>query len=246
MHAYTDYTSSPVNLLHFPFIDAHCDSGGQDGLSPPPPASSYVNYHPAASRQQRQQLFQHLVAAAALDDRPPALPPKRHRSRPSSFRSSGDYERRIPILREDYGGGLQRMSQLSDQSASSSSSSEMPKLAEITKLPRLSVAIPIEVVNKAAPATPTEGTSGVQTIPSCKTKTAKMDDNDNTVEEKDGGLLDALNVSDELVYGSLQADTGGGGAGELRAGHLEALVVLATQTIKNDFLYQAGLEKTRV
>ncbi len=123
----------------------------------------------------------------------------------------------------------------------------MPKLAEITKLPRLSVAIPIEVVNKAAPATSTEGTTtGVQTMPSCKAKTAKMDDNDNTVEEKDGGLLDALNVSDELVYGSLQAADTGGGAGELRAGHLEALVVLATQTIKNDFLYQAGLEKTRV
>ena len=59
-------------------------------------------------------------------------------------------------------------------------------------------------------------------------------------------LLDSLNVSEHLVYGSLPAtaDHPGGGVGELRAGNLEALIVLATQTIKNDFLYQEAFLTT--
>jgi Rap guanine nucleotide exchange factor 1 len=245
MHAYTDYTSSPVNLLHFPFIDAHGDGVTlQDAL--PPRLQSYVNYNPAASRQQHGANRHHLyhTLASAGEDRPPALPPKRNRSRPSSFRSSsggGDYERRIPILRED-SVLHHRMSQLSDQqSASSGSSCEIPKLAEITKLSRLSVAIPIEVVKDST------GGGGAQTSGQRTSPRLGVDDDNNdssaAVIETGDTLLDALNVSDHLVYGSLQADPGGG-VGELRAGNMEALVVLATQTIKNDFLYQEAFLTT--
>ena len=255
LHAYTDYTSSPANLLHFPFIDAAENNGGsavQDTL--PPRLQSYVNYNPAAGRQKggRHSSHYHNLAAPG-EDQPPALPPKRSsRSRPGSFRSSGgggEYERRIPIQREDSSAAAaaySRMSQLSDQSASSSSSGSdmMPRLAEITKLPRLSVAIPIEIVKDGGgpPVTPSKTTPKGE---DCNSIDA-IENSDVSSASTTATLLDSLNVSEHLVYGSLPAtaDHPGGGVGELRAGNLEALIVLATQTIKNDFLYQEAFLTT--
>merc|ERR1719322_1183711 len=110
----------------------------------------------------------------------PALPPKRSnfpQSRPGSFRSSGSYEgehRRIPILIED---NVSRHSQLSD--SGSSSSSEIPRLAEITKLPRLTVQIPIQ----------------------------RVENDDKQQNEAESTLLDDLDVSDQLVYGEQTTPT---------------------------------------
>ena len=153
---------------------------------------------------------------------PPALPPKR--SRPGSFRSSGSgsEERRIPIMVED-----RRVSQHSDSSAGSTCSAELPRLAEITKISRLSsVEIPIQ--RSAGTPDPSQPFAGT--------------------------VLDLLEVDDKLlVYGELanhnnnhKTGVGGreSGAGELRAGPLDALIVLATQTIKNDFLYQEAFLAT--
>ena len=184
-HEYSEY--APAGLLNFPFMDNAQRESKKSTF--PHPGNNYVN---------------HLVDPL---DVPPALPPKRSRSRPGSFRSSTE-ERPIPIIREDA-----RMSQLSDNSSSSASSSEVPKLAEITKLPRLSVSIPIERVKEPDLTTPGSDMKSV----------LKLND-----------------VSDLLVYSHDKA----GGTSELRAGTIDALVVLATHTIKNDFLYQEAFLTT--
>ena len=208
-HEYSEYT--PTGLLNFPFIDPNHQDVDQQTLHP------YMNLQPGA----------------------PALPPKRSnfsRSRPGSFRSSGSYEgehRRIPIVIED---NISRHSQLSD--SGSNSSSEIPRLAEITKLPRLTVQIPIQRIENE-------------------------DSKDEQQEDAEYTLLDDLDVSDQLVYGeqttptnnntttsnnkssnSTKSIVGVNGCVELRAGSIDALIVLATQTIKNDFLYQEAFLAT--
>lgn len=195
-HEYSEY--APTGLLNFPLMDnAHRESKKSSLHSSS--GNDYVNHN-------------------MCPDVPPALPPKRSRSRPGSFRSSASAEERtIPIIREDPG---LRMSQVSDNSLSSNSSSEIPKLAEITKLTRLSVAIPIERV---------------------KESTKKQD---STGEGPDSSVLDSNEIKEYLVYGSSQDKAGVGGTSELRGGTVDALVVLATQTIKNDFLYQEAFLTT--
>ena len=149
-------------------------------------------------------------------------------------------ERRIPIVVEAEAGGSSRSSQLSDSGSSSAGSCEVPRLAEITRLPRLAVQIPIQrqqqqLDSGAELAAPdTEGEGG-------------------------GAVLDAVDVSEHLVYGEQQpacnsnnnnSNSGGkssaigSGSVELRAGSVDALIVLATQTIKNDFLYQEAFLAT--
>ena len=154
-------------------------------------------------------------------------------------------ERRIPIVVEAEAGGSSRSSQLSDSGSSSAGSCEVPRLAEITRLPRLAVQIPIQRqqqqldTSSELAAADTEGEGG-------------------------GAVLDAVDVSEHLVYGEQQPATssnnnnnnnsnnrGGGkssvigsGSVELRAGSVDALIVLATQTIKNDFLYQEAFLAT--
>ena len=195
-HEYTDYTPAGLQL-NFPFIEER-----QAGALHP-----YINMQPGQS------------------DLPPALPPKRSTislSRPGSFRScsSGEGERKIPIVVESEAGGARRNSHLSD--SGSSSSSELPRLAEITKLPRLTVQIPIERVdNKQSKLSP---------APEC------------------GSLLDETEVGEYLVYGEQSNNNNNSGVSsgsvELRAGTVDALIVLATQTIKNDFLYQEAFLAT--
>ena len=191
-HEYTDYTPAGLQL-NFPFISER--PGG--------PLHPYINMQPGQS------------------DLPPALPPKRSTislSRPGSFRScsSGEGERKIPIVVEDV--GPRRNSHLSD--SGSSSSSELPRLAEITKLPRLTVQIPIERV---------------------ETKPSKLSPSPDR-----RSLLDETEVGEYLVYGeqSNNNNNNSGGSVELRAGTVDALIVLATQTIKNDFLYQEAFLAT--
>ena len=136
-------------------------------------------------------------------------------------------------------GGSSRSSQLSDSGSSSAGSCEVPRLAEITRLPRLAVQIPIQrqqqqLDSGAELAAPdTEGEGG-------------------------GAVLDAVDVSEHLVYGEQQpacnsnnnnnsggkSSAIGSGSVELRAGSVDALIVLATQTIKNDFLYQEAFLAT--
>ena len=149
-------------------------------------------------------------------------------------------ERRIPIVVEAEAGGSSRSSQLSDSGSSSAGSCEVPRLAEITRLPRLAVQIPIQrqqqqLDSGAELAAPdTEGEGG-------------------------GAVLDAVDVSEHLVYGEQQpacnnssnnnnsggkSSAIGSGSVELRAGSVDALIVLATQTIKNDFLYQEAFLAT--
>ena len=154
-------------------------------------------------------------------------------------------ERRIPIVVEAEAGGSSRSSQLSDSGSSSAGSCEVPRLAEITRLPRLAVQIPIQrqqqqLDSGAELAAPdTEGEGG-------------------------GAVLDAVDVSEHLVYGEQQpacnsnnsnnnnsnnrnggkSSVIGSGSVELRAGSVDALIVLATQTIKNDFLYQEAFLAT--
>ena len=185
-HEYSEY--APAGLLNFPFMDNAQREAKKSNFHHP--GNTYVN---------------HIIDPL---DTPPALPPKRSRSRPGSFRSSTMEERQIPIIREDV-----RISQLSDNSSSSASSSEVPKLAEITKLPRLSVSIPIERV--------------------------KDIDKSNTGSDIKS-VLKSNDVSDLLLYSHDKA----GGTSELRGGTIDALVVLATHTIKNDFLYQEAFLTT--
>ena len=149
-------------------------------------------------------------------------------------------ERRIPIVVEAEAGGSSRSSQLSDSGSSSAGSCEVPRLAEITRLPRLAVQIPIQRqqqqldTSSELAAADTEGEGG-------------------------GAVLDAVDVSEHLVYGEQQpasnsnnnsSNSGGkssaigSGSVELRAGSVDALIVLATQTIKNDFLYQEAFLAT--
>ena len=198
-HEYSEYT--PSGLLNFPFIN-----NDDPGMSRP-----YMNLSPGA----------HGLAPA------PALPPKlSSSSRPGSFRSSGsqDSERRIPIVIE--ADNASRHSQLSD--SGSSSSSDMPRMAEITKLPKMSVQIPIQRIS-----------------PSHKPQTSKVEHS----------LLDEIDVSAHLVYGEQSSVNNNNnssgkksvpvsGTVELRAGTVDALTVLATQTIKNDFLYQEAFLAT--
>ena len=148
-------------------------------------------------------------------------------------------ERRIPIVVEaEAGGSSSRSSQLSDSGSSSAGSCEVPRLAEITRLPRLTVQIPIQRQQQQLDTGP---------------ELAEAD----TEGEGGGAVLDAVDVSEHLVYGEQQpANSGGGGSGggkssaigsgsvELRAGSVDALIVLATQTIKNDFLYQEAFLAT--
>ena len=150
-------------------------------------------------------------------------------------------ERRIPIVVEaEAGGSSSRSSQLSDSGSSSAGSCEVPRLAEITRLPRLTVQIPIQRQQQQLDTGP---------------ELAEAD----TEGEGGGAVLDAVDVSEHLVYGEQQPATsssssGGGGGGkssaigsgsvELRAGSVDALIVLATQTIKNDFLYQEAFLAT--
>ena len=195
-HEYTDYTPAGLQL-NFPFIEER--QGG--GLHP------YINMQPGQA------------------DIPPALPPKRSTislSRPGSFRScsSGEGERgerKIPIVVEE-----RRNSHLSD--SGSSSSSELPRLAEITKLPRLTVQIPIERIER-------------------NNKQAKLSPGPDQ-----RSLLDETDVSEFLLYGEQSNNNNNsavsGGSVELRAGTVDALIVLATQTIKNDFLYQEAFLAT--
>ena len=153
-------------------------------------------------------------------------------------------ERRIPIVVEAEAGGSSRSSQLSDSGSSSAGSCEVPRLAEITRLPRLAVQIPIQRqqqqldTSSELAAADTEGEGG-------------------------GAVLDAVDVSEHLVYGEQQpacnssnnnnsnnngsggkSSAIGSGSVELRAGSVDALIVLATQTIKNDFLYQEAFLAT--
>ena len=208
-HEYSEYAPSGLNL-NFPFIQ-HDENN--DRLARP--HHPYMNLKPGAS---------------SSNGLAPALPPKRtnfSRSRPGSFRSSGSYEseRRIPIVIED---NVSRSSGMSD--SSTSSSSETPRMAEITKLPRLTVQIPIQRVN-------------------------------NSVNEAAGDctVLDQIDVKELLVYeeqtsnnnnnnsssqGKNISISNSSGTSELRAGTIDALVVLATQTIKNDFLYQEAFLAT--
>ena len=145
-------------------------------------------------------------------------------------------ERRIPIVVEAEAGGSSRSSQLSDSGSSSAGSCEVPRLAEITRLPRLTVQIPIQRQQQQLDTGP---------------ELAEAD----TEGEGGGAVLDAVDVSEHLVYGEQQPATsnssGGGkssaigsGSVELRAGSVDALIVLATQTIKNDFLYQEAFLAT--
>lgn len=149
-------------------------------------------------------------------------------------------ERRIPIVVEaEAGGSSSRSSQLSDSGSSSAGSCEVPRLAEITRLPRLTVQIPIQRQQQQLDTGP---------------ELAEAD----TEGEGGGAVLDAVDVSEHLVYGEQQPATtssnsssGGGkssaigsGSVELRAGSVDALIVLATQTIKNDFLYQEAFLAT--
>ena len=146
-------------------------------------------------------------------------------------------ERRIPIVVEaEAGGSSSRSSQLSDSGSSSAGSCEVPRLAEITRLPRLTVQIPIQRQQQQLDTGP---------------ELAEAD----TEGEGGGAVLDAVDVSEHLVYGEQQpATTNSGGGGkssaigsgsvELRAGSVDALIVLATQTIKNDFLYQEAFLAT--
>lgn len=228
-HEYTEY--APAGLLNFPLIDM---TNKKNNFS-----KNYVNHVPetiAAIQQQsyqpqqlQNQQHQHQLQ---FHDIPPALPPKRNRSRPGSFRSSsqGD-ERTIPIAREDIG---MRMSLASDNSYSSSSSSETPKMAEITKLPRLSVSIPIE---RVVACTGKEENPHVGTNANGGGENVEVQDNDSDAAT----VLEATDVSTLLVYGSTSENTG---TSELRAGTEDALIVLATQTIKNDFLYQEAFLST--
>ena len=201
-HEYTDYTPGAPSgrQLNFPFID-----------------------HP----QPGEQLLHPYINMQLGQDLPPALPPKRSTlslSRPGSFRStsSGEGERKIPIVLEDRA-GVNRNSQFSD--SGSSSSSEVPRLAEITKLPRLTVQIPIQRMDK------------------------KESNTSPALVER--SLLDETDVSEYLVYGEQSNNNNNnnssgvsGGSLELRAGTVDALIVLATKTIKNDFLYQEAFLAT--
>ena len=207
-HEYSEYAPSGLNL-NFPFIQ-HDENN--DRLTRP--HHPYMNLKPSSS-----------------NGLAPALPPKRtnfSRSRPGSFRSSGSYEseRRIPIVIED---NVSRSSGMSD--SSTSSSSETPRMAEITKLPRLTVQIPIQRIN-----------------------------NSNNEAASDSCILDQIDVKEHLVYeeqtsnnnnnnnastqGKNSTVSNSSGTSELRAGTIDALVVLATQTIKNDFLYQEAFLAT--
>ena len=157
-------------------------------------------------------------------------------------------ERRIPIVVEAEAGGSSRSSQLSDSGSSSAGSCEVPRLAEITRLPRLAVQIPIQRQQQQLD-------SGAELAAA------------DTEGEGGGAVLDAVDVSEHLVYGEQQPacnsnnnnnsnnnssnNRGGGkssvigsGSVELRAGRVDALIVLATQTIKNDFLYQEAFLAT--
>ena len=146
-------------------------------------------------------------------------------------------ERRIPIVVEaEAGGSSSRSSQLSDSGSSSAGSCEVPRLAEITRLPRLTVQIPIQRQQQQL------DTGAELAAP-------------DTEGEGGGAVLDAVDVSEHLVYGEQQPATSSGGGGgkssaigsgsvELRAGSVDALIVLATQTIKNDFLYQEAFLAT--
>ena len=148
-------------------------------------------------------------------------------------------ERRIPIVVEAEAGGSSRSSQLSDSGSSSAGSCEVPRLAEITRLPRLAVQIPIQRQQQQLD-------SGAELAAA------------DTEGEGGGAVLDAVDVSEHLVYGEQQPATSsnnnnnsggkssaiGSGSVELRAGSVDALIVLATQTIKNDFLYQEAFLAT--
>ena len=219
-HEYTEY--APAGLLNFPLMDMTNKKsiGSKNYVNHIPDSYVNVSHHPQLNHHQHQ-----------LNDVPPALPPKRNRSRPGSFRSSsqGD-ERNIPIVREDIG---LRMSLASDNSYSSSSSSETPKMAEITKLPRLSVSIPIERVpgKDDKPVNQSNSNGG-----GTQATDAENNDSDSNIT-----VLESTDVSHLLVYGSASENTG---TSELRAGSVDALIVLATQTIKNDFLYQEAFLAT--
>ena len=103
---------------------------------------------------------------------------------------------------------------------------------QVTKLPRLSVPIPIHrVVEEEVRETETEE-GDVSFL---------------------GSQLDLPTLNEEIVYGVVPSDSGGTGennnkqglaSGEVRAGSVDALIVLATQTIKNDFLYQEAFLTT--
>ena len=153
-------------------------------------------------------------------------------------------ERRIPIVVEAEAGGSSRSSQLSDSGSSSAGSCEVPRLAEITRLPRLAVQIPIQRQQQQLD-------SGAELAAA------------DTEGEGGGAVLDAVDVSEHLVYGEQQPASNnnnnsnnsnnrsggkssaiGSGSVELRAGSVDALIVLATQTIKNDFLYQEAFLAT--
>ena len=153
-------------------------------------------------------------------------------------------ERRIPIVVETEAGGSSRSSQLSDSGSSSAGSCEVPRLAEITRLPRLAVQIPIQRQQQQLD-------SGAELAAA------------DTEGEGGGAVLDAVDVSEHLVYGEQQPASNsnnnnnsnnngsggkssaiGSGSVELRAGSVDALIVLATQTIKNDFLYQEAFLAT--
>ena len=137
-------------------------------------------------------------------------------------------------------GGSSRSSQLSDSGSSSAGSCEVPRLAEITRLPRLAVQIPIQRQQQQLD-------SGAELAAA------------DTEGEGGGAVLDAVDVSEHLVYGEQQPASNssnnnnssggkssaiGSGSVELRAGSVDALIVLATQTIKNDFLYQEAFLAT--
>ena len=108
-------------------------------------------------------------------------------------------------------------------------------MAEVTRLPRLSVPIPIHrvvVEEEEREEEGEEGREGESTFP--------------------GTLLDQQCLGEEIVYGAA-ADARGTGennnklglaSGEVRGGTIDALIVLATQTIKNDFLYQEAFLTT--
>ena len=189
-----------------------------------PASANLINFPFPGSNHHHHHPYMNLKTS---DLPAPALPPKRSslsRSRPGSFRSSSDSaERRIPIMVEDTGS---RCSQFSD--SSSSSSSDTPRLAEITKISRLSsVNIPIQRL-------------------------------DHNIKQQDfstpePSLLDKIDVSEYLIYGEQSTTNNNNnntsvnkesGAVELRAADTDALIVLATQTIKNDFLFQEAFLST--
>lgn len=163
---------------------------------------------------------------------PPALPPKRGPL--SSARSPWcpHDERIIPIVIEGRG-KVSSNNRFSDSMTSSTSSSGFG--TDIQSLPRHS--LPSPVVESSQDKSKPSKASPV----SAKAKRSSSKKKKNL---SDTAVLDQIDVRkaclDMLVYTSSE----NGGKELLRAGSVDALIVLATQSVKNDFLYQEAFIAT--